>query len=173
MHKGLFFAAVATTVGIALLAPLQPSQAQTFKPVDSRIVNTASQPVPVTVLSAPEPVGEGGREVHSPAYALNFGNNFLTCVGGEVPAGKRFVVEHISAFAGVMGAAALVQVSLEVPSGPRIFIPAAAPVGSGMGSAGQVVRLYLDGVFLVCATANNNNNGSVTVALNGYLVKRP
>jgi hypothetical protein len=173
MPTTYFSTASMATACLAATCFASPALAQgALKPVDALIVNPPSRPVPVAVISAPVPPGEGAREVFSTAYSLIFSNNFIACTGGSVPTGKRLVLEHMSASAGSMGSAALSNVSL-ADQIPRLFIPAGPPVGSGMGAAGQTVRAYLDGPFTVCATAHLNNNGFVTVVLNGYVVPRP
>lgn len=53
MHPNTFRASVAAALALIASAAAPPARAQTFKPVDARIVNTPAQPVPVSVVASP------------------------------------------------------------------------------------------------------------------------
>lgn len=164
--------------------PLAAAFAQgALKPVDAVIVNPATRPVPVTVLSTPAQPGEGSREIYRRVSELVFTNFTFTCSELQtVPAGKRLVLQYLGGTGTLNAPAALVYVSIRTQvDGPDVdlVVPAAAPLSSSSPSgvnhsaAGQQVHAYFDSDFRVCAETSSFGSATVIVSLRGYLVNRP
>lgn len=181
-HEAIFHPAVAL-VAVAMLVAANAVKAQgVLKPVDARIVNTTTQPVPVTVLSAPVAAGEGSREIYSQTFDLPYTvGNRIACATAQLPAGKRLVVQHLSAEV-VQTAPGLRYVGMAPASGQPLdlLVPAAAPQ-RGVGddefwvysAAGQQVHAYYDTQYMVCVEGVTVLNRNVRAAVRGYLVPRP
>lgn len=150
-----------------------------LKPVDARIVNSRSEPVPVTVLSTPAPPGEGSREVYQNSFLIEFSGPASHCTGPQaLPAGKRLVLLHVGGFALMGTPAALSAVGITSPaSGEHVVVVPAAPpqlaTTNYFSAAGQQVHAYVDGQFHACAFASTpTTSGSARVTLHGYLVDK-
>lgn len=179
MQVHAWIGGAAATIAACALSPSALAQG-TLKPVEARIVNTPSQPVPVTVLSAPAQQGEGSREIYRLAVEVPFNGGRLHCSGPHpVPAGKRLVLQHLGGWGDVPPPAALSLfgimsqgdvLDLVVPAGPRLVTGG----GLHLSAAGQQVHAYFDGGFLVCVLTNDQiGGGDAKVSLRGYLVNRP
>jgi hypothetical protein len=162
--------------------------------VDTRVVNTAAHPVPVTIqgsaqIDSDSPISV--RDVDQPArqpfaatlhFVFEDGNRNAFAHLGVVPAGKRLVVESVSYKANVISgqiAEGAIRVTtngktcdyMVPPVFVRTFLAGATQVDRFLGEA--AVRLYADpgteviGVFDRFVT-NKVGDGDVTVA--GYLV---
>jgi hypothetical protein len=183
MKRKTIFLPAAALIAVALLAAANAAQAQgTLKPVEARIVNTPTQPVPVTVLSAPVAAGEGSREIYSRTFDLPFSSDSsLVCASAQLPAGRRLVVQHLSAQAVLVMASSLRFVGMGPAPGEALdlLVPAAPPLRGGSDNffnysvAGQQVHAYFDNQYVVCVQAVERMNRDATAQVRGYLVPRP
>lgn len=170
-----------TTACLAAACFAPPTLAQgVFKPLETLVVNPASRPVPVTVLSTPAQPGEGSRQIYRLAVPLTFDADSGECSGPQtVPAGKRIVLQHMSAsgFGRSSGALTHFVIRSRADTVVDLVLPAPRPVlvdgDANFTSAGQQVNVYFDEAFEVCAFANVSMNGRAHVSLHGYLVNRP
>jgi hypothetical protein len=183
MRREALFLPAAALVAVALLIAAHAVQAQgTLKPVEARIVNTPTQPVPVTVLSAPAPAGEGSREIYSQILNLPYtSGNSYACASAQLPAGKRLVVQHLGALSVQVGTP-LFYVGMAPAPGTELdlIVPAAAPLSSTYENdfftravAGQQVHAYYDTQYMVCVQGVGNLNRNSMAQVRGYLVARP
>ena len=90
MHTTPIGASIVTALALIASTAALPSHAQgVLKPVEARIVNTPSQPVPVAVAPTPlTPVMTWCRAFLSDGSA--------DCLLYEVPDGKRLIIESVS-----------------------------------------------------------------------------
>jgi hypothetical protein len=173
-----------TTACLAAACFAPPVLAQgAIKPVEALIVNPPSRPVPVQVLNAPMPAGEGSFELYNvevtaPAGACNSASRALT-----VPAGKRLVLRHVGVSGVLPSPAALTGISIKLVTNGTISsqvltVPAAAPLALAGGQfysaqAGQQVHAYIDGAFTICISTTQITGDNLPVSLHGYLIAKP
>jgi hypothetical protein len=178
MHAHALPLLAAAAIGLVGLTTPLPALAQgALKPVEALVVNPTNRPVPVQVLSAPAPEGEGSRENFVYASVLNIEGGF-GCAVQTVPAGKRLVLQHIGGQATLTAPAALVSVITRLGSASYsdLVVPAAPPLtalGMNQSAAGQQVHAYYDHSFQVCGSLSGEAYGRMGFYLRGYLVNKP
>jgi hypothetical protein len=171
--------AVATAASLALLA-LAPVHAQSvLKPVEARIVNTPSQPVPVSV--SPSPL----NPVMARCFEFLSGGS-ANCLLYEIPDGKRLVIESVSWQLVTSTTAHVTTLVIGSPDGgsANVLIGAkghvvATPrtyegeVAFYVGT--QAMKMYLDGPARVLASVSTlgpTANSQQNVAIAGHLLNK-
>jgi hypothetical protein len=182
MRRSLSHSLLAAAMAATFFAPPALSQGA-LKPVDAMIVNPPSRPVPVEVLSAPMPPGEGSRTPYRVREQLQFaGGNFGCANRTQLPAGKRLVLTHVGGFASLPAPAALSYVTVDTIEAGQItdvvIVPAAPPLpeptdSRNLSAAGQQVHAYIDATLRFCVRTAGVVTGSAFVQLSGYLVDKP
>jgi hypothetical protein len=181
MRRTLSLSLAAAATAAAFFAPPASSQGA-LRPVDAMIVNPPSRPVPVQVLSAPVPPGEGSRTPYMLRTDVQFSGGGGVCTTGQpftLPAGKRLVLQYLGAITTLSAPAALAYVAVGLPDGGiSIVVPAAPPLPTtqfglpaNLSVAGQVVHAYIDSD--ICIASTGSASSGVNVQLSGYLVDRP
>ena len=156
-------------------------------PFDVKVINSASEPVPVTgtvavsnLGSSPLPVRDVDNPAREPFQArLCMVSGAATCTGTlafptsvSVPVGKRLVIEQIAGecFPSATTLALGLTVTVNSTTVTHLF-GIEYPVGSGTtGYTNHTTRLYADGGTSV-VPANNSLPGPVAcdIAFSGYL----
>jgi hypothetical protein len=183
MRRSLSLSVAAAAVAATLFAPPALSQGG-LKPVDAMIVNPPSRPVPVQVLNAPVPPGEGSRTPYGLRTDLQLSGGGGMCTSAQpftIPAGKRLVLKYLGAITTLSAPAALAYVAVGLPdAGISIVVPAAPPLSTtqfglpaNLSVAGQLVHAYIDSAFYVCIASTGSASSGVNVQVSGYLVDRP
>jgi hypothetical protein len=183
MSRSLSHSLLAAAMAVTFFAPPALSQGA-LKPVDAMIVNPPSRPVPVHVLSAPVPPGEGSRTPYMLRTDLQLSGGGGMCTSAQpftIPAGKRLVLKYLGAITTLSAPAALAYVAVGLPdAGISIVVPAAPPLSTtqfglpaNLSVAGQLVHAYIDSAFYVCIASTGSASSGVNVQVSGYLVDRP
>jgi hypothetical protein len=178
MSRSLSHSLLAAAIAATFFAP------PALKPVDAMIVNPPSRPVPVQVLSAPVPPGEGSRTPYMLRTDLQLSGGGGMCTSAQpftLPAGKRLVLQYLGAITTLAAPAALAFVAVGLPDGGiSIVVPAAPPLPTtqfglpaNVSVAGQLVHAYIDSAFYVCIASTGSASSGVNVQVSGYLVDRP
>ncbi len=197
--KNSLFALVGVLVLVGVVAAVMPlaGRGQGIgsgpPPQDVIVVNSSSQPVPVTGSVTVANLGSSRllvRDVDNPARQP-FETNQSCSAGGAlgcqlsftVPAGKRLVIEYASMHASIpVGEVAELSIVTSV-AGTFVehvlpLTPPSVPFAAGglVARVGQVVRLYADPGTVVFVNVGRSGVGSPTnfsVSISGHLVDVP
>ncbi|MCW5612098.1 MAG: hypothetical protein KIS83_15715 [Rubrivivax sp.] len=152
-----------------------------------RVVNTPSQPVPVSVggpvvvtTAAPLPVTVAGTPAPQPFQFTYHSANPLTNQGFTVPAGKRLVIEHISCSGSDTSDSLLavqVHTRVGVETTPHLCpFTVRANMGRMVYAGSLSTRLYADGgtqVSFEFLGFGASSSKLAFAALSGHLVDVP
>jgi len=197
--KNHLFASIAFALLVLpmMLLNSQPADAQITpsRPADVRVVNGQTNPVPTVMLNTPSV--NVGRTEDLPARNRFQGRDLLlfprTVPTGQVqtdeltvqfngaftvPAGKRFVLEHVSAFGSVLpGQFARLYIKTTTDNGTVTHHLASSPQGSLLGNdafvINQFTRAYADPGTEVRFGISSTAEASAEVSFTGYYVDVP
>jgi len=197
---------IAAVIAIFILhsgdvAAQAPSPQPTPHPVNAKIVNTETEPVPVTGAVNIRNLGDQPIPVVGTVSVSNLGNTTLLVRDAEqrtpfqhefnlsipigsfartitipIPAGKMLVVEHVSGNANVVGARMnTLSISTPSPVAGRLYYHFFPWFHEGsIANASSPVRMYAIGSISMGASMNTSLEGAgVGGYISGYLINVP
>lgn len=181
--KGYFVATVGCLMLAAALTVFDTLdvRAQGGPPaLDVKVVNAASEPVPVRNIDDFAAKNAFSTEIN---VTMSDFNSFCPSSSLEAPTGKRFVIEHVAARARLPVGQRLEAISVVV----RVANPPGVPTGQinqfkelvphetvpGSFVASQDLRVYADRIGIACLRSESVGDATAGLSISGYLADVP